>query len=152
MKGAGFAFEFPPSPESVSEAQSLYERCIAIERKSWKGRSEVGIQSGAMFVFYQDMLKRLVGTGTLMTCLVTHDGEDIGFLFGAHEEGLFRGLQMSFHDDYRSYEIGNLMQWQVILRLADLGVERYDLGSALAYKKRWAEGGRETSALAVMQH
>lgn len=149
---SGFEFDFPPSPESVAEAEALYARCIAIEKASWKGRAEVGIQSGAMYAFYEDMVRRLAGTGCLLTCFVTHEGRDIGFLFGAHEEGLFRGLQMSFHDEYRRYEIGNLMQLEVIRRLADRGTARYDLGSALAYKKRWAEGGRETSALAVMQH
>lgn len=144
-------FELHDTASGERDGVDLYARIIAIERQSWKGRAEVGIQSGAMHAFYAEMVARLAARGSLSVCFATYDGEDIGYLFGGSQGDLFRGLQMSFSDAYEHLSVGNLMQTWIIRRLVAQGITRYDLGSALEYKSRWAEGGRETVALAIMK-
>ncbi|MFU8806973.1 MAG: GNAT family N-acetyltransferase, partial [Bradymonadaceae bacterium] len=61
----------------------------------------------------------------------------------------FRGLQMSYHDDYRDHSPGSLAQLALIENLCEEGIRSYDLGSDMEYKRQWAEEGLGTVALIV---
>lgn len=135
----------------VSEADSgeLYERILAIEERSWKGRSGTGILDGGMNTFYRIMLPRLARRGALRALFLRRDGVDIAFVFGGLFEGTYRGLQLSFDQDFERLSLGNLAQLAMIEELCGEGIRRYDLGSELEYKARWAEERLETVTLWV---
>ncbi len=135
---------------SADEAiDDLFERALAIEHHSWKADADTGIIDGPMKTFYRDMLPRLARRGALRFLFLTLDGQDIAYCFGGVFDDGFRGLQMSFHDDYRTHSPGSLAQLHMIENLCDEGVDSYDLGSDMAYKQRWAEAGIETMAVIV---
>jgi len=64
-------------------------------------------------------------------------------------EHLYRGLQLSYHDDYGDLSPGNLAQLAILEGLCEEGVETYDMGQAMDYKSRWADEERESIALIV---
>lgn len=134
-------------PEQARD--ELFERALAVEHNSWKADADTGIIDGPMKVFYREMLPRLARRDALRFLFLTHDGVDIAYCFGGVFDRGFRGLQMSYHDDYSSYSPGNLAQLHMIDRLCEEGVESYDLGSDMEYKKRWGEEGIETLAVIV---
>ena len=146
----GLVFEPYSGPLSPEAMLHLYERMLSVEARSWKGRSGQGINDGAMESFYRHMLPDLARAGR-MRAVIARDpqGHDVAYVFGAVFGGTFRGLQVSFDDAYRQMSLGNVMQAQVIRLLCEQGVERYDLGSDLPYKTRWAEPGLSTLTLAV---
>lgn len=149
----GVRFE-PLSPRGVgpaggADAAALYARILAIEARSWKGLSEVGITTGAMRAFYAAALERLVPRGGLRGVIASRDGVDVGFVFGGVFGDTYRGLQVSFDERQRDLSLGNVMQATMIARLCDEGVAVYDLGSEIAYKARWGELGIPTVALVV---
>lgn len=126
-------------PASAEEAAALYARIMAVEAGSWKSREGVGIGSGGMRDFYGAMLPRLLRRGHGRVMFARHEGADIGYIMGAVFDGVYRGLQFSYHDDYARYSIGSLCQLQQIRALCEEGVSAYDLGTEMEYKARWAE-------------
>lgn len=75
------------------------------------------------------------------------DDQVVGYIFGTVYQDMYRGLQMSFDDTYRSLALGNMLQLNMIRWLAADGVSLYDMGAELPYKERWAEIRQETRTL-----
>lgn len=137
--------------EAQGAGQRLFDRILAVERRSWKGMSEQGIQSGAMLRFYQLMVAQLARDGRLRVVLARQGESDVAFCFGAVFGDTYRGLQMSFADEYRALGAGNLVQAEMIRWLGEDGVPEYDLGTDIPYKMRWSEPGLTTVALVVQK-
>ena len=147
--GAGVAFEDVRVDEAGAEA--LYERVQAVEARSWKAREGVGISAGPMRAFYQHMLPRLCARGQQRTLFARLGELDIGYVLGAVFEGEYRGLQFSYDDDHARFGLGGLLQYHQIEALCGEGVARYDLGTEMDYKRRWAEDVVETEMLVLVR-
>ena len=146
----GITVEFIAAP-SLEECIPLFDRALEIEQRSWKANLDTGIINSPMTAFYRDMLPRLVQRKALRFLFLTLDGVDIAYCFGAVFDHDFRGLQMSFDDSYRAHSPGSLAQLAIIDALAAEGVQNYDLGSDMEYKRDWAEESLETLAIVVRQ-
>ena len=136
---------------SEAEADALYERIQRVERESWKSRDGVGISAGPMCAFYGEMLPRLCATRQQRTIFARVNGEDVGYILGAVFEGEYRGLQFSYDDAFAHLGLGGLLQYQQIVELCEEGVARYDLGTEMDYKRRWAEEVMETEMLVLVR-
>jgi hypothetical protein len=136
---------------SEPEAGALYERILDIERTSWKARDGVGIAAGPMRAFYGHMLPRLCARGQQRTIFARCDGRDVGYILGAVFEGEYRGLQFSYDDAFARLGLGGLLQHAQVAALCEEGVARYDLGTEMDYKRRWAEDVMETEMLVLVR-
>jgi len=145
-RAAGVVFE-SMSPGDAPTALALYERVLAIERRSWKAATGNGVDRGPMREFYARMLPRLAVRGDLRVLIAQRDGADLGYLYGGTSGALFRGLQFSFTDEARALGLGHALQAEMIERLCAEGALLYDLGSESAYKRHWAEPGLTTTGL-----
>jgi CelD/BcsL family acetyltransferase involved in cellulose biosynthesis len=76
---------------------------------------------------------------------------DVGYILGAVFEGEYRGLQFSYDDGCADLGIGGLLQVRQIVELCAEGVARYDLGTEMDYKRRWAEEVMETEMLVLVR-
>jgi Acetyltransferase (GNAT) domain len=147
---AGMTFETVRTA-TAAEANSLYERIQAIELRSWKSRDAVGISQGPMRAFYAAMLPRLAELGQQRTIFARLADRDVGYILGAVMAGEYRGLQFSYDDALARHNIGSLLQLRQIAELCDDGVARYDLGTEMEYKRRWAEDIMETEMLVLVR-
>jgi CelD/BcsL family acetyltransferase involved in cellulose biosynthesis len=146
---AGVTFEAAHASEA--EAAALYDRIQAVERTSWKSREEVGISQGPMRAFYGEMLPRLCARGQQRTIFARLDDRDVGYILGAVFEGEYRGLQFSYDTELASLGLGGLLQYHQVVELCDEGIARYDLGTEMDYKRRWAEEVMETEMLVLVR-
>lgn len=142
----GLAFEVHDQSSRVEED---FERILAIERRSWKGRSGVGIDRGPMRALYREMHERLRRRGALRLAFARLDGEDAAYVLGGRFLDTYRGLQFSYDERHQALSLGSLCQLHEIRRLVEDGVERYDLGTEVRYKKRWGERVFTTTSLAL---
>jgi hypothetical protein len=147
---AGVEFEAVRG-SSAGDAAAIYERIQRIEAGSWKARDNVGISLGPMRMFYELMLPRLCEQHQQRTLFARVGERDIGYILGAVFEGEYRGLQFSYDDDHAQLGIGSLLQYHQIVELCEAGVGRYDLGTEMDYKKRWAEDVMTTEMLVVVR-
>jgi hypothetical protein len=148
--GAGVCFE-SVRHASADDAAALYARIQAVEAASWKAREGVGISSGPMRAFYEHMLPPLCAHGQQRIQFARLGDRDIGYILGAVFEGEYRGLQFSYDDDHAGLGIGGLLQYHQVVELCAEGVTRYDLGTEMDYKRRWAEEVMETEMLVVVR-
>lgn len=148
-KQAGMTFESVRANEA--EAAALYERIQAVEARSWKSREGVGIHTGPMRAFYGAMLPRLCALGQQRTIFARLADRDVGYILGAVMAGEYRGLQFSYDADLAQFGIGGLLQYHQVAELCEQGIARYDLGTEMDYKRRWAEEIMETEILVVVR-
>ena len=146
---AGVTFEAVRA--APAEAAALYDRIQQVEARSWKARDGVGISSGPMRAFYEHMLPRLCARGQQRTMFARLEGRDVGYILGAVFEGEYRGLQFSYDDDHARLGLGGLLQFHQVVALCEEGVLRYDLGTEMDYKRRWAEEVMETEMLVLVR-
>jgi hypothetical protein len=147
---AGVTFERIDRFSSWHSMLSLYERILAIERRSWKGLTGSGLVEPAMQEFYRLMLARIWPERAVRVIIARQGDEEVGFLFGALFHGSFRGLQVSFDHRFARLSLGNLLQWNVLQQLCGEGCLLYDLGVEVPYKERWAEQVAETVQLIAL--
>ncbi len=148
-KDAGMTFESVRARQA--EANALYDRIQAVEAKSWKSREGVGIHAGPMRAFYGTMLPRLCQLGQQRTIFARLADRDVGYILGAVMAGEYSGLQFSYDADLADFGIGGLLQYHQILELCEEGIARYDLGTEMDYKRRWAEDIMETEMLVLVR-
>jgi len=136
---------------SADDAAALYARIQRTEAASWKARDGVGIAAGPMRAFYELMLPRLCAHRQQRTVFATAGDRDIGYILGAVFEGEYRGLQFSYDAEHAELGVGGLLQYHQIEELCAEGIARYDLGTEMDYKRRWAEGVMETEMLFLVR-
>jgi CelD/BcsL family acetyltransferase involved in cellulose biosynthesis len=127
----------------------LFDRIVSVEKRSWKGKKRAGISTGRMRDFYRLMIDRLHRRDALRIGFARLDDEDIAYCFGGLFEKTYRGLQMSYDDDYSDLSPGNILQIEMIQNLIDEGIETYDMGQAMEYKSRWTNDEFTTDALVI---
>jgi CelD/BcsL family acetyltransferase involved in cellulose biosynthesis len=148
-QAAGVTFEIVRASEP--EADALYDRIQRVEATSWKSRDGVGIATGPMRAFYAAMLPRLCRLGQQRTIFARRGDLDVGYILGAVMAGEYRGLQFSYDAAVAPLGIGSLLQLEQIRELCGEGVLRYDLGTEMDYKRRWAEDIMETEMLVLVR-
>jgi len=146
---AGITFVDVRAP--ASEAAALYERIQEVEARCWKAGEGVGISTGPMRAFYSLMLPRLCECQQQRTMFARAGDRDIGYILGAVFQGEYRGLQFSYDDTYGKLGLGGLLQYHQVLALCSEGIARYDLGTEMDYKRRWAEDTMETEMLVLVR-
>ncbi|MEZ4401904.1 MAG: GNAT family N-acetyltransferase [Kofleriaceae bacterium] len=134
---AGVAFV--PVEVTPASAAACLARVLAVEARSWKGQAGLGVDQGPMRDFYQHMIGPLAAAGRARLMMASQGDRDVAFILGGVFAGEYRGLQFSHDVEFRALGLGNVAQLAQIARLVDEGVERYDLGTAMDYKVRWAE-------------
>lgn len=150
-RGEGFAAELHTGQGTQSGAlDGLFARVLDVERRSWKGRRGEGIDRGPPRDFYRLIIERLLARGALRLLFVRRGERDVAYVLGGLFGDTYRGLQVSFDEAAAEAAPGNLAQLWMIEALCEEGVGRYDLGTDMPYKRRWAEVEIETVTIAVV--
>jgi CelD/BcsL family acetyltransferase involved in cellulose biosynthesis len=147
-RAAGITFE-PVTATTAVDALAVYARIMAVEVRSWKAGDGVGINAGAMREFYERMIVRLAAHGRQRTFFARQGDRDIAYVLGAVFADEYRGLQFSYDATLERFSLGSLCQLHQIEALCGEGVSRYDLGTDMDYKRRWAEDQFETALLVI---
>ncbi len=130
----------------------VFDRLMAIEHQSWKGREGSGLTGREMTATYRAMVTRLAQRQRLLVHIATLDGRDVGYILGGLRARRYRGLQLSFSADVSRLSIGNLLQVHQLRQLDQQGwADVYDLGMDFGYKRRWADRAETTVTLVVQR-
>lgn len=148
-RARGVVFEWLDDFPDPAQSLEVFERIIRIEKKSWKGREGSGITEGRMYEFYRAMFPCLARKNALRVQFARLDDQDIAYGFGGIFQDIFRGLQMSFDQDFHKLSPGNLVQIEMIRQLHAEGVAVYDMGQSMDYKTSWTDAEFETVAVIV---
>jgi hypothetical protein len=134
---------------AVGGGPEIVDRCVAVERRSWKGRAGGGLADRTLAGFYRCLAARLESSGRLRAGFARRNGHDVGYILGAVRHGTYRGLQLSYDEGLAELSLGNLLQLHQMEALVGEDVGRYDLGMDMAYKRHWADEALTTTTLVV---
>lgn len=139
-QGVWFERIVPATPEESAET---FARMLAVEKESWKGHGQCGMDQEPATSFYRIMLSRLASSKSARVVFARHEEKDIGYVFGGLAGSIYRGQQFSYVEDWRELSIGNVLQAEQIAWLCEEGTRRYDMGplqgNKMEYKTHWTE-------------
>jgi hypothetical protein len=134
----------------ASAEPAVFDRLLAVEERSWKGKERSGMASPQMRVTYQAMVDRLRARQRLRVHLARLDDRDVGYILGGVRARRYRGLQLSYTTDAAALSVGHLLQHHQIEELcAGSEADAYDLGMDLDYKRRWADRAELSFTLVI---
>ena len=152
---AGIVFE-RHAPQTAEEASLLYTRMLAVEKTSWKGIAACGMTEPPSRQLYGVLLRNLALQGLARIMFARHAEMDIGFIFGGKAGNIYRGQQFSYHDAWKRWGIGNLLQVEQVRWLCEEGARRYDMGpldsGAMRYKEHWTEKRLPIQSWLLLRH
>ncbi|NNE93885.1 MAG: GNAT family N-acetyltransferase [Verrucomicrobiales bacterium] len=131
------------SEVKIEEAALDFERMMAIQKRTrkWQDGSDI-FHHDDCSRFYRRMIADF--GDRLLFRVAKIDGKDAAFLLGSVFGETFRGLQMSFADEFRPLGIGNFLQIDTMRHVFEHErVTSYDLGMFSEYKERWADETKE---------
>ena len=131
-----------------TEPSLLIERLLAIENQSWKGLEGSGIVEPSSTEGYRRIVDRLT-PGRVRAAVAVSDGVDVGYILGGVRDSTYRGLQLSYIEQYAHLSIGHLLQHHELNRIAAQGLTKYDLGMEMEYKARWTSHTESTATVVV---
>ncbi len=134
---------------SRSTSSDLFLRLLDIEQQSWKGQASDGIASPEMGAFYHELIRRLAKRGRLRISIAQIDGDDVGYILGGVRNGRYRGLQLSYVESAHHLSVSHLLQLSEVKQLCGNGINTYDMGMDMEYKRRWADQ-EEASVVLVL--
>jgi len=132
---------------TTAQAEQIFQTIEQVEQRSHKLVGGNSILNEPMRSFVSGVLHLSAARYTVRFIEAWADEQVVGYIFGTVFQEMYRGLQMSFDDTYRTLALGNLLQLNMIQWLADDHVRLYDMGAELPYKERWAELKQETRTL-----
>ncbi|HEU5085165.1 MAG TPA: GNAT family N-acetyltransferase [Acidimicrobiales bacterium] len=124
-------------------------RVLAVEARSWKGEQGTGLASEPLAAFYRRMAWRLAAGDQLRLLFARRGDRDVGFVLGGVRGRTYRGLQLSFDRDLTELGLGHVLQIHQLEALEGTGIDTYDLGMDMPYKRRWADRADETFAVLI---
>lgn len=124
-------------------------RVLDVEHRSWKGTAGTGLAGADLAEFTGHVLWRLAAREQLRLLVACRDGIDVGYVLGGVRDRTYRGIQISYAEDWRHLGIGHLLQLAQMRMLEGDGIDTYDLGMDIPYKRRWADRVDESYALVL---
>ncbi len=137
------------TPGNIEKTMTLFSTMMDIEARSWKGLEGVGVNLGHMRDFYERMLQLLAPEKACRMVFAVQGDQPIGYIMGGVMDELYRGFQFSFDSKFSHLSLGNLLQMKMIEVLSEEGLQYYDLGTEIEYKRRWAEKSVVTHAMII---
>ena len=135
---------------STENPELVWQRLLAIERQSWKWKTQSSIfQSSYYQVFYQELFERFNAKSQAHILFVKYKEKDIAYIFGTSYSEEFRGFQTSFIEEpeLRKLSPGNNGHLFLMDILSNQGIKTYNFGSAMDYKMGWSKQRIVTSCL-----
>lgn len=125
---------------SADAPENVFPRIFDIQERSYKAKEGGDIFSEDRYrSFYLHLYESLYRQKQIRTMFAQIEGRDVAYIMGGVVNGIYRGFQMSYDNDFRQFALGNRLQLENICRVSGEGVAHYDLGMHSPYKERWAD-------------
>jgi CelD/BcsL family acetyltransferase involved in cellulose biosynthesis len=134
---------------SAMHPDEALDRVLAVEARSWKGSDGTGLASADLADFYRRLAWRLAPGDQLRLLLARLDDGDVAYVLGGVRGRTYRGLQLSQDAEVAELGLGHVLQLHQVEALAGSGIDTYDLGMDMEYKRRWADRVDETFSLLI---
>ena len=126
--------------EAQGDWESMLDRLLRVQVRTekWLRGDDIFHHVGYL-QFYSKLAEAALRDGMLRLLFARRGGDDIAFILGVDFQGTYRGLQMSFVAEEASLGVGNVLQFENIVRSAEAGTAGYDLGMFSEYKVKWTD-------------
>jgi CelD/BcsL family acetyltransferase involved in cellulose biosynthesis len=123
---------------SPDEVRGAFERIIDVERRSWKWKKGIAINSAAFRGFFEAISRQAAAKGWLRIGFLRFNGMEIAYSLMIQKGGTASFLKTGYADGYDDCSPGSLLMDWAFDRRAREGARRIDMFSGdWEYKRRW---------------
>ena len=123
------AFQRPAAGTSAADAalEQLLDECAAVEKLSWKGRSDAGILSRSRpAAFFRPLFRALAGAGRFALGTLHVDGVLHAYHLGFLHDGAFLSYNLANRPELQEHGPGTLLLQSLAEQGGALGLSRLD--------------------------
>ena len=126
------------------QLSQLLDEGFRVEGLAWKAQRGTAIRSRPETErFYREIAGWSANRGTLRLAFLRCAGRTVAFEFAIEEDRVYWALKAGHDPDFSPCGPGKLLLQETIRYAIADGVERYEMGPAEDYKRRWANRSRD---------
>jgi len=132
-----------------AELDPLFDRIMAVEAKSWKGRAGTALlQDDKQAAFFRSFGRKMAAKGLLRLCFLTIAGQDAAMSFAAVWDNRFWAIKVGYDDSFAPVSPGEALLVQLICHSAEQGYTSFEFcGKDAPWTRAWAEHSVEIEAI-----
>lgn len=132
-----------------AELDPLFDRIMAVEAKSWKGRAGTALlQDDKQAAFFRSFGRKMAAKGLLRLCFLTIAGQDAAMSFATVWDNRFWAIKVGYDESFAPVSPGEALLVQLISHSAEQGYTSFEFcGKDAPWTRAWAEHSVEIEAI-----
>lgn len=130
----------------LDDLKMVLEQVFNVASKTWKAKDGTALSSTTQLIgFYTELAHTAAKEGWLELFILYLNDIPLAFEYCLKFEKKLLLLKTEFDEDYRSFGIGNIIQWKLLESIFEDGIKEFDfLGPSDRWKNYWADGNERT--------
>ncbi len=125
--------------QTLGSGKDLFDEILDIERRSWKWRKGVSVNSAAYKGFYRAFADSANRKGWLRLWKLIVNGEEIAYDLCVEYGGEVQGLKKSYDARFRRFSPGTILEWKMFEEFVRNGAKAINvLWGNVEHKRQWA--------------
>jgi len=132
-----------------TEMDAIFDRLIAVEAKSWKGRAGTALlHDGKQAAFFRSFGRKMAAKGQLRLCFLTIGGQDAAMTFAVVWDNRFWAIKVGYDESFATVSPGEALLVELIRHAAENEYSSFEFcGKDAPWTRVWAENSQEIEAL-----
>lgn len=128
-----------------------FDRGIAIEARSWKGRAGSALMHDErQAAFFRDFGRRMAAKGQLRLCFLTIGGADAAVEYAVVWQNRFWSIKLGYDDAFAEFSPGEALRLELVRHSAEKGYDAFEFcGKEADWTKGWTDRATEIAALRI---
>jgi CelD/BcsL family acetyltransferase involved in cellulose biosynthesis len=134
---------------NVAEVDPLFDRIMAVEARSWKGREGTALlQDDKQAAFFLSFGRKMAAKGLLRLCFLTVAGQDAAMSFATVWDNRFWAIKVGYDESFAPVSPGEALLVQLIRHSAEQDYTSFEFcGKDAPWTRAWAEHSLEIEAI-----
>ncbi|WP_137700411.1 GNAT family N-acetyltransferase [Marimonas lutisalis] len=134
---------------SETEMEPIFDRIVAVEAKSWKGRAGTALlHDEKQAAFFRSFGRKMAAKGRLRLCFLTIGGQDAAMTFATVWDNRFWAIKVGYDENFAPISPGEALLVELIRYSAENDYSSFEFcGKDAPWTRAWAEDATEIEAL-----
>ncbi|MCB2050830.1 MAG: GNAT family N-acetyltransferase [Novosphingobium sp.] len=133
----------------VAEMDAIFDRILAVEAKSWKGRAGTALlHDEKQSAFFREFGRKMAKCGLLRLCFLKINGQDAAMTFATVWDNRFWAIKVGYDESFAPVSPGEALLVELIRHSAENNYTSFEFcGKEAPWTRAWAEDATEIESL-----
>lgn len=132
-----------------AEVDPLFDRIMAVEARSWKGRAGTALlHDSRQAAFFRSFGRKMAAKGLLRLCFLTIDGKDAAMTYAVVWDNRFWAIKVGYDESFAAVSPGEALLVELIRHAAEQDHSAFEFcGKDAPWTRAWADDALEIEAI-----